>query len=100
MGAGVGTDGSKKWRIVYCRSRRSARLKKSGFSRAFGVEDLRDRAIEQLAVGGKNILGVSIAVSDLCIKIGCWRRGAIGIMEFRAEVFSHGLAEGPKIAER
>ena len=25
--------------------------KKSGFSRAFGVEDLRDRAIEQLAVG-------------------------------------------------
>ena len=45
--------------------------KKSGFSRAFGVEDLRDRAIEQLAVGGKNILGVIIAVSDLCIKIDC-----------------------------
>jgi len=74
--------------------------KKSGFSRAFGVEDLRDRAIEQLAVGGKNILGVGIAVSDLCIKIGCWRRDVIGIMEFRAAVFPHGLAEVSKIAER
>ena len=74
--------------------------KKSGFSRAFGVEDLRDRAIKQLAVGGKNILGVSISVSDLCIKIGCWRRGVIGITEFCAAVFPHGLAEGFKIAER
>ena len=74
--------------------------KKSGFSRAFGVEDLRDRAIEQLAVGGKNILGVGIAMSDLCIKIGCWRRGVIGIMEFRAAVFPHGLAERSEIGER
>ena len=58
--------------------------KKFGFSRAFEVEDLRDRAIEQLAVGGKNILGVGIAMSDLCIEIGCGKRGVIGIMEFRA----------------
>ena len=27
--------------------------------------------MDQLAVGGKNILGVGIAMSDLCIKIGC-----------------------------
>jgi hypothetical protein len=73
--------------------------KKSGFSRAFGVEDLRDRAIEQLAVGGKYILGVGIAESDFCIKIGCWRRGVIGIKEFCAVVFPHGLAEVSKIAE-
>ena len=41
-------------------------VEKCGFSRAFEIEDLRDRAIEQLAIGGKNILGVGIAVSDLC----------------------------------
>jgi hypothetical protein len=112
MSAGVGTDGSKKWRIVrilpfealckkaaMCAAYYAA--KKSGFSRAFGVEDLRDRSIEQLAVGSKNILGVGIAVSDLCIKIGCWRRGVIGIiMEFRAAVFPRGLPEVSKIAER
>jgi hypothetical protein len=74
--------------------------KKSGFSRAFGFKDLPDRFMEQLAVGGKNIVGVDITMSDLCIKIGCWRRGVIGIMEFRAAVFSHGLAEVSKIAER
>ena len=28
MSAGVGTDGPKKWRIVYCRSRRSARKRR------------------------------------------------------------------------
>ena len=32
-------------------------------------------------------------MSDIRIKIGCWRRGVIGIMEFRAAVFPHGLAE-------
>jgi hypothetical protein len=45
--------------------------KKFGFDRVFGFEDLRDRAIEQLAVGGKNIVGVGIAMSDLCFKISC-----------------------------
>ena len=44
---------------------------KCGFSRASGFEDFRDRFMDQLAVGGKNILGVGIAMSDLCIKIGC-----------------------------
>jgi len=73
--------------------------KKFGFSRAFEVEDLRDRAIEQLAVGGKNILGVGIAMSDLCIKIGCWRRGVIEIMKFLSAVFPHGLAKVSKMAE-
>ena len=56
--------------------------------------------MEQLAVGSKNILGVGIAMSDLCIQIGCWRRGVIGIMEFRAAVFPNGLTEISKIAER
>ena len=73
---------------------------KCGFSRASGFEDFRDRFMEQLAVGGKNILGVGIAMIDLCIEIGCWRRGVIGIMEFRAAVFPRGLAEISKIAER
>ena len=44
--------------------------KKCGFSRAFGFEDFRVRFMEQLTVGSKNILGVGIAISDLCIKIG------------------------------
>ena len=74
--------------------------KKCGFSRASGFEDFRDRFVEQLAVGSKNILGFGIAMSDLCIKIGCWRRGAIGIMEFHAAGFPHGLTEISKLAER
>ena len=53
-----------------------------------------------MAVSGKNVLGVGIAVSNLCIKIGCWGRGVIGIMEFRAAVFPHSLAEVSKIGER
>ena len=43
---------------------------------------------------------VCIAMGNIRIKIGCWRRGVIGIMEFRAAVFPHGLAEGSKIGER
>ena len=74
--------------------------KKCGFSRASEFEDFRGRFMEQLAVSSKNIWGVVIAMNDLCIKIGCWRRGVIGIMEFRAAVFPHGLAEISKIAER
>ena len=56
MSTGVGTDGSKKWRIIYCRLRRSARkrrwaraayaAKKFGFVSSLGFEALRDRAIE------------------------------------------------------
>ena len=74
--------------------------KKFGFVSAFGFEDLRDRAIEQLAVSGEKVLRVCIAMGNIRIKIGCWRRGVIGIMEFRAAVFPRGLAEGSKIAER
>ena len=58
--------------------------KKFGFSMSSGFEDFRDRLMEQLAVGSEKILGVGIAKSDLCIEIGCWRRGVIGIMEFHA----------------
>ena len=39
-------------------------------------------------------------MSNIRIKIGCWRRGVIGIMEFRAAVFPHGLAERAEIGER
>ena len=56
MSAGVGTDGSKKWRIAsilpfkaLCKKVTMCAAyaaKKSGFGRAFGFEDLRDRAIE------------------------------------------------------
>jgi hypothetical protein len=74
-------------------------VKKVGFSRASGFEDFRDRLMEQLAVSREKILGVSIAKSDLCIEISCWRRGIIGIMEFRAAGFPHGLTEIPKLAE-
>ena len=73
--------------------------KKFGFSRASGFEDFRDRLMEQLAVGSEKILGVSIAKSDLCIKIGCWGRGAIEIMELRTAGFPHGLTEISKLAE-
>ena len=73
--------------------------KKFGFSRASGFEDFRDRLMEQLAVGSEKILGVSIAKSDLCIEISCWRTGVIGIMEFRAAVFPHGLTEIPELTE-
>ena len=71
--------------------------KKCGFSRASGFEDFRDRFMKQ-KIGSKNILGVGIAMSDLCIEIGCWRRGVIGIMEFRAAGFPHGFTEISKIA--
>jgi hypothetical protein len=73
--------------------------KKFGFSRASGFEDFRDKLMEQLAVGSEKILGVSIAKSNLCIEISCWRSGFIGIMEFRAAVFPHGLTEISKLAE-
>jgi hypothetical protein len=53
-----------------------------------------------LAVSGNNVLGVGIAASNLCIKIGCWSRGVIGIMEFRAAVFPRDLVEASKIGER
>jgi hypothetical protein len=75
-------------------------MKKCGSSRASGFEDFRDRFMEQLAVGSKNILGVGIAMSDLCIEIGCWRRGVIGIMEFRVAGFPHGLTEISKLTWR
>ena len=39
-------------------------------------------------------------MGNIRIKIGCWRRGVIGIMEFRAAVFPHGLAERSEIGER
>jgi hypothetical protein len=45
-------------------------------------------------------LRVCIAVGNIRIKIECWRGGVIGVMEFRAAVFSHGLAERSKIGER
>jgi ACT domain-containing protein len=73
--------------------------KKFGFSRASGFEDFRDRLMEQLAVDSEKILGVSIAESNLGIEISCWRRGVIGIMEFRASVFPHGVTEISKLAE-
>ena len=41
--------------------------KKFGFSRASGFEDFRNRLKEQLDVGSKKILGISIAKSNLCI---------------------------------
>ena len=72
---------------------------KFGFSRASGFEDFRDGLMEQLAVGSEKILGVGIAKSDIYIEIGCWRRGVIGIMKFRAAVFPHGLTEISKLAE-
>ena len=74
--------------------------KKCGFSRASGFEDFQDRFMEQLVAGNKNILGVGIAMSDLCIEIGCRRRGVIGIMKFHAAGFPHGLTEISKLAER
>ena len=43
---------------------------------------------------------VGIAMSNIRIKIGCWGSGVIGIMDFRAAVFLHGLAELSKIGER
>ena len=44
---------------------------------------------------------VCIAMGNIRIKIGCsWRRGLIGIMEFRAAGFPHGLAERAEIGER
>ena len=73
--------------------------KKFGFSRASRFEDLRDRLMEQLEAGSKKILGVSIAESNLCIEISCWRRGVIGIMEFCASIFSHGITEIPELTE-
>jgi hypothetical protein len=39
-------------------------------------------------------------MGNIRIKIGCWRRGVIGIMEFRAAVFPYGLAERSEIGER
>ena len=39
--------------------------KKCGFSRASGFEDFRDRFVEQLAVGSRNVLGVGIAIFNL-----------------------------------
>jgi hypothetical protein len=44
-------------------------------------------------------LGVSIAEINLGIEISCWRRGVIGIMEFRASVFPNGVTEIPKLAK-
>jgi hypothetical protein len=44
-------------------------------------------------------LRVCIAMGNIRIKIGCWRRGVIGIMEFCAAVFPHGLAECSEIEE-
>ena len=73
--------------------------KKFGFSRASRFEDFRDRLMEQLAVGSEKILGVSIAESNLGIEISCWRGGVIGIMEFRASVFPHGVTEIPELTE-
>ena len=70
-----------------------------GFSRASRFEDFRDRLMEQLAVSSEKILGVSIAESNLGIEISCWRGGVIGIMEFRAAVFPHGVTEIPEFAE-
>jgi hypothetical protein len=39
-------------------------------------------------------------MGNIRIKIGCWRRGVIGIMEFRAAVFPRSLAERSEIGER
>ena len=39
-------------------------------------------------------------MGNIRIKIGCWRRGVIGIMEFRAAVFPHSLVERSEIGER
>jgi uncharacterized membrane protein SpoIIM required for sporulation len=67
-----------------------------------GRLDLRtfiNRLMEQLAVGSEKILGVRIAESNLGIEISCWRRGVIGIMEFRASVFPHGVTEIPELTE-
>jgi hypothetical protein len=37
--------------------------------------------------------------SNLGIEISCWRGGVIGIMEFRASVFPHGMTEIPELTE-
>ena len=51
-------------------------------------------------MSGEKVLRICIAMTNIHIKIGCWRRGVIGIMEFHAAVFPHGLAECSKIGER
>ena len=60
--------------------------------------------MEQLAVGCKKILGVGVAVSDLCIKIGCWRRGVrgkeevlLGLWSFVQRSFHMTLLKVPRL---
>ena len=50
------------------------------FMRSFEFEDLRVRAVEELAVRCEKVLRVGIAVGNIRIKIGCWRGGVIGVM--------------------
>ena len=61
-------------------------MPRCGFSRASGFDDFRDRFMEQLAVGSKNILGVGRAMSDLCIEIGSKDKTVMNLSQFHTVI--------------
>ena len=51
-------------------------------------------------VSCEKVLRVSIVVGNIRIKIGCWRGGVSGVVQFLVAVGPHGLTERSKLGER